>query len=179
MTWQCSFKTTIGKAVFHTELKTKKLLPEEDIWQCRSELLEDGVPGNRRASARRYSHLPSLPNPKLVWQNLSLHFGKPTIQAQFMKAQKLIRAYDICLVPAEMLVSNLFPSALPCAREILAPTRWWGDSSPPLLPVCRQAWAAQGRSALQGLGNASISCWPPGNFTNPLWRRQWKNHLLP
>ena len=171
MTWQRSFKTTIDDAVSHTELKVKRLLPEEDIWQCRSELLEDGLPGSKRASARRYSYRPSLPNPELLWQNLSLHFGKPTIWAQFMKAQKWRRAYGICLVPAQLLGSNLFPSALPCAREILATMYWWGDSSPPLLPACRQACAAQGRSALQGLGNPSISGWPLGTewSNTPPW----------
>lgn len=100
MTWQPSFKTTVDEAVFHTELKMKRLLPEEDIWQRRSELLEDVLPGSKRASAGRYSYQPSLPNPELLWQNLSLHFGKPTLWAQFMKAQKWRRAYGICLVPS-------------------------------------------------------------------------------
>lgn len=187
MTWQRSFKPTIDEAVSHTELKMKRLLPEEHIWQCRSELLEDGLPGSKRASARRYSSRPSLLNPELLWQNLSLHFGKPTIRAQFIKAQKWRRAYGICLVPAELLVSKLFPSALLHAREILAPAGWWGESSPPPLPDGRQGCAAQGRSTLQGRGNppSPVGHLAPsdpthlsGNFTDPLWRGQLKNGLL-
>lgn len=36
------------EAVLHTELKMKRLLLEEDIWQHRRELLEDGLPGSKK-----------------------------------------------------------------------------------------------------------------------------------
>lgn len=159
-TCQCSFKPTIEEAVLHIGLKIERLQPE--------------ISGSKRTSARRYRDRPSLPNPSYSGRTWTFTLENHLFRHHLWKHKNEEEACRICLVPAELFISNPFPSALPCAGEILATMCWRGDSSPPLLPACRQACAAPGRSAPQDLDSPSISSWPLGimwSYTPP-----WQFH---
>lgn len=105
------------EAVLHTELKMKRLLLEEDIWQHRRELLEDGLPGSKKKYQQgdRATSLLSLTHSyagrtqdfTLVNQLFGHCVWKHWNEEGHMASDWFL---------GELLVSNLFPSALPCAR---------------------------------------------------------------
>lgn len=159
------------EAVLHTELKMKRLLLEEDIWQHRRELLEDGLPGSKKKYQQgdwatsllslTHSYAGRTQDFTLVNQLFGHCVWKHWNEEGHMASDWFL---------GELLVSNLFPSALPCARD----SGWnvpIGRLFPSIAPSLQTSQCSSGQEHRAGSWQPpSISSWPLGT--------EW-THTLP
>lgn len=167
--WQRSLKTATDRAVSCTDLKLKRILSKECSWQCRNEKTS-------YQAAREHQRGDTAINlPSLIQSCSGRTWAFPganqLLGHSWWKHRKEGRHMASVWFLAELFVSNLFLSALPCAREIL------GTRMGRLFSVAPSLQTSPSLSIpLHLVPRDTIHL--HGGFTNPLWRGQLKNRLL-
>lgn len=115
MMWQSSLKTATDRAVSHTDLKMRSLLPKEGIWQCRNEQTGYQAAREHQRGDTAIS-LPSLQS--CSGRTWAFPVANQLLGHSSWKHRKEgKKAYGICLDPSRTFCLKSLPVCIPLCQK--------------------------------------------------------------